>query len=124
MARSGATVRISGIERLKGRLEDLPEEIREALARAVKESAEAVQSDTKRDVRIDERGLIDNVDIRYDEDGLIATVGWFEDEHYYARYHEFGTRRFPAQPALHPALEAERSRYRARLTEEVRRVLR
>lgn len=124
MARSGMTVEILGAGRLRGQLEDLSDEIVEALKKAVKEAAEAVQSDTRRDVRKDSRNLHDKVDIKYEDSGLTAKVGWFDDSDYYARYHEVGTRRFAAQPALGPALEAERGRYRARLTEEVRKVLR
>jgi HK97 gp10 family phage protein len=125
MARRGrATVTITGLERLRGRLEDLPDDIKQALVKAVKESAEAVRDDTKRGVRVGEGTLRDNVGIDYQEDGLVATVGWHDDEHYYATFHEHGTRKFPAQPALGPALERERRNYRARLTEEVRRALR
>jgi HK97 gp10 family phage protein len=122
--RGRVTVRITGRDRLRHRLEDLPDEIRQALAKGVQESAEAVRDDTKRGVRVDTGNLRDNVGIEYEEDGLVATVGWHEDPEYYAVFHERGTRRFPAQPALAPALERERTRYRARLTAEVRAVLR
>ncbi|WP_329545567.1 hypothetical protein OG548_14410 [Streptomyces sp. NBC_01356] len=118
------TVRITGVDRLRGRLEDLPEEIREALKKGVQESSEAVRDDTKGGVRVGEGTLRDNVGIDYQQDGLVSTVGWHDDEHYYAAFHERGTRRFPAQPALGPALERERSLYAARLTAEVRKALR
>ncbi|MEU0584586.1 HK97-gp10 family putative phage morphogenesis protein [Streptomyces sp. NPDC006132] len=125
MARRGrVTVRITGRDRLRQRLEDLPEEIGEALKKGVRESAEAVRDDTKRGVRVGEGTLRDNVGIEYEDDGLAATVGWHNDEHYYAAFHERGTRRFPAQPALGPALEREHTQYRARLTAEVRAALR
>ncbi|MFD9445511.1 HK97-gp10 family putative phage morphogenesis protein [Streptomyces sp. NPDC060006] len=118
------TVRITGIDRLRARLEDLPEEIKEALKKGVKESSEAVRDDTRDGVRVGEGTLRDNVGIDYQEDGLVSTVGWHDDEHYYAAFHERGTRRFPAQPALGPALERERGRYAARLSAEVRKALR
>ncbi|GEC02954.1 hypothetical protein SSP24_06090 [Streptomyces spinoverrucosus] len=125
MARRGrVTVRVSGRDRLRRRLEDLPEDIGQALRKGVRESAEAVRDDTKRGVRVDTGNLRDNVGIEYEEDGLVATVGWHEDSEYYAVFHERGTRSIPAQPALGPALERERARYRARLTAEVRAVLR
>ncbi|MFC8276254.1 HK97-gp10 family putative phage morphogenesis protein [Streptomyces sp. NPDC057271] len=124
MARSGMTVQILGADRLAAQLEDLGEDIITALKKAVKESAEAVKSDTQRDVAKDSRNLHDKVDITYKDHDLTALVGWHNDSEYYARFLEYGTRRFQAQPALRPALEAERGRYRARLTEEVRRVLR
>ncbi|MBK5994909.1 HK97-gp10 family putative phage morphogenesis protein [Streptomyces microflavus] len=125
MARSGMTVEILGTSRLRGRLEDLSDEIVQALQKAVKESAEAVASDTRRDVAKDSHNLERKVDIKYDPGhGLNATVGWHDPEDYYARFLEVGTRRAPAQPALGPALEAERARYRGRLTEAVRQALR
>jgi HK97 gp10 family phage protein len=118
------SVKILGTARLRGQLEDLSDEIVAALQKAVKEAAESVQSDTRRDVRKDSRNLHDKVDIKYEDSGLTAKVGWFDPEDYYARFHEVGTRRFEAQPALLPALEAERHRYQARLTDEVRKALR
>lgn len=129
MARGRAHVTITGLARLRGRLEDLPDDIKQALAKGVKESAEAVRDDVELNVPVDVSGrdshhLKDTVDIRYREDDLVADVGWFEQEDYYAFFVERGTRNQPAQPTLHPALERERGRYQARLTEEVRRALR
>ncbi|MFE9737340.1 HK97-gp10 family putative phage morphogenesis protein [Streptomyces sp. NPDC006477] len=123
-ARVRTTVRINGIARLRQRLEALPEEIIDGLRRGVEASAEAVRDETARTVPVASGNLQGMVDIRYEADGLVANVGWFENEEYYAAFVELGTRRRPATPSLHPALEAERTRYRARLTEEVRRALR
>lgn len=127
MARS--RVRVTGLPRLKQRLQGLPDEIRDSVVEAVKEAAEAVRDDVKRNVPVDTRGgdshhLKDAVDIRFREGGLVAEVGWFGPENSYATYVEFGTRRRPAQPSLYPALERERGRFASRLTEEVRRALR
>ncbi|MFJ9885934.1 HK97-gp10 family putative phage morphogenesis protein [Streptomyces sp. NPDC091287] len=124
MARSGITVEIQGAARLRGRLEELDDAIVQALKKAVKEAAEAVKADTQRDVAKDSGNLQEKVDIKYDDDGLTARVGWHDPEDFYAHFLEAGTRRAPAQPALGPALEAERGRYQGRLTEEVRRALR
>lgn len=124
MARTGMTVEILGADRLRTQLEDLGEDIIAALQKAVKESAEAVKADTQRDVAKDTRHLHDTVDIKYKDDDLTAVVGWHNDTEFYARFLEYGTRRITARPALRPALEAERGRYKARLTEEVRRALR
>lgn len=125
MARRGrAHVTVTGIARLRGRLEDLPGEIRAALAEGVKASAEAVRDDVERTVARDSGNLAEKVGIRYREEGLVADVGWFDPEDHYAVFVEYGTRSQPAQPSLHPALEAERPRYRGRLSDEVRQVLR
>lgn len=124
MARGRAHVTITGLARLRERLEDLPEEIKQALAAAVQESAQAVRDDVKHNVPVDSGRLQREVKVRPQEDGLVAEVGWFDPEEYYARYVEYGTRRVPAQPTLRPALERERAQYARRLTEEVRAVLR
>ncbi|MCZ7414315.1 HK97-gp10 family putative phage morphogenesis protein [Streptomyces sp. WMMC897] len=124
MPRRGVTVQITGRQRLMRRLEELEPELREALQDAVKESAENVAADTRRGVRVDTGNLRAKVAIRYEDDGLVADVGWHEDPEYYARYHELGTRRFPAQPALAPALERERAVATRRLSAAVRSVLR
>ncbi|WP_432193812.1 HK97-gp10 family putative phage morphogenesis protein [Streptomyces sp. bgisy027] len=129
MARGRSHVTITGLARLRQRLEDLPDELKQALAKGVKESAEAVRDDVKRNVPVDTSGrdnrhLKDTVDIRYRDDDLVADVGWFDQQDFYAVFVERGTRRQAAQPTLHPALERERGQYRARLTEEVRRALR
>ena len=124
-----ARVRVNGLSRLKQRLQDMPDQIKESMVEAVKESAEAVRDDVKRNVPVDTRGgdshhLKDAVDIRYREGGLVADVGWFGPQNSYATYVEFGTRSRPAQPSLYAALERERGRFAARLTDEVRRALR
>ncbi|CAM5626641.1 hypothetical protein SMICM304S_06791 [Streptomyces microflavus] len=83
MSRSGMTVEILGASRLRGRLEDLSDEIVQALQKAVKKSAEAVASDTRRDVAKNMGNT--EVDIKYTgEQDLNATVGWHDPEDYYA----------------------------------------
>lgn len=129
MGRGRATVTVNGIARLKRRLEDLPDEIRQALAKGVEKSAEAIAEDVSRNVPVDTSGrdshhLKDTVDVRYREDGLIAEIGWFDQQDYYAAFVEYGTRSQPAQPSLHPALQRERGKYASRLTDEVRKALR
>lgn len=124
MTRRGMTVEIQGISRLRDQLEDVDAEILDAIKKALKESAESVTADTKRDVAKASGNLQEKVEPRYQDDDFTATVGWHEPEEYYARFLETGTRRRAAQPALGPALETERGRYRGRLTEEVRRALR
>lgn len=120
----GGSVRVTGLERLQGQIDELPEHVRVGLTRAVRESAEAIQGDTQANVRVDEGSLRAGVEIQYSQEGLIADVGWFDRRLFYAVFHEFGTRRFSAQPALGPALDRERRNHRARLTAEVRRALR
>jgi HK97 gp10 family phage protein len=116
------TVRVTGIEALAKRLDELPEEIKEALRRAVKDGAESVKKDTQQAVRVDTGNLREKVDITYSESGLTAQVGWTDaDTARYAALHEHGTRKITANPALGPALEVERGRILTRITDEVRR---
>lgn len=121
--RSGLTVRIEGLERLRARLEELPAEVTAALQRAVKESAEDVRRETLLNVRKDSGQLQRDLDIRYGAGGLRAEVGWFKREDYYAHFHEFGTRSIPARPALGPAIEGERGRIRDRISAELKKEL-
>lgn len=117
------TVHIQGLDELRRRLGDLPEEIKEALRKAVKDAALEVKNDTLRQVPIRSGNLLNSVDIRYEDGGMKAKVGWFDQKDYYANYVEFGTRRTRAQPSLGPASELERRRYVERITEAVRRHL-
>ncbi|MCY0961572.1 HK97-gp10 family putative phage morphogenesis protein [Streptomyces sp. H27-H5] len=119
------TVRVVGLERLAQRLDELPEEIKQALVRAVKESAESVKKDVQSTVRLDTGNLREKVDITYKDGGLTAVIGWNDaDTARYAVVHEFGNRRISARPALGPALEIERTRIEARIRDEVRRAVR
>lgn len=122
-ARSGITIEIEGLDRLRERLEQLPEAIKAALLRAVKESAEDIKRETLLNVRHNTGNLQRELDIRYKSGGLRAEVGWFNRPDYYAAFNEFGTKSIPAKPALGPAVEAERGKIRERLSEELRREL-
>lgn len=117
------TVQLHGMDQLRRRLGGLPDEIREALRKAVKDAALEVKNDTLRDVPILSGNLLNSLEIRYADGGLRAKVGWFKDDDYYARYVEFGTRGIPAKPSLGPAAEQERRRYVERIRDAVRRSL-
>lgn len=120
----GATVRIVGIRQLRERLEELAPQLVEASKRTVEASGEAIRDETRRNVRVATGNLRDKVAITYSSNHLKASVGWKDRADWYAAVHEFGTQSIPAQPALGPALEAERARFEARLRAEVERILR
>ena len=122
-ARSGITVRIEGLDRLRDHLDQLPEEILTALRTAVRESAEDVQRETLLNVRKDTGNLQRKLKIRYEKDGLRAEVGWFDRDDYYASFQEHGTKSITALPALGPAIEAERGRIGKRISQEIRQEL-
>lgn len=111
---------MQGIEQLRDGLEELPDEIKAALRRAVREAAEAMRDDVQATVRKDTGNLHDSVAIRYSDEDLRAEIGWRDRNDRYATYHEFGTSRIPARPALGPAAAAERQRIVGRIRELIR----
>jgi HK97 gp10 family phage protein len=115
--------RIAGLKELRGRLEDLGDELLDACKAAIEESAEAVQEQTERTVPVDQGRLKQTVRIRYRDGKLTALVGWFDKDTYYATFVEHGTVSQSAQPSLHPALEAERSKLVDRVRAHVRRAV-
>lgn len=121
--RSPVQFRVVGMDSLREKLTDLAPKLLEASQAAVTSSAEAVRDQTKTTVRVNTGNLRDSVDIHYANAGLSAKVGWKDRSDWYATAHEFGTQRITAQPALGPALEAERARFESRLRVEVRRIL-
>lgn len=123
MPRGSVTVDIQGMPQLRRRLQDLPDELIDACKRAIRAGAEQVKKETEEAVPVDTGRLRRTVRIRYSEGGLTADVGWWDQESYYATFVEHGTRSMPAQPSLHPALEAERPRLPRRVREEVRKAV-
>lgn len=119
----GITVDISGLRQARGRLEDLPGELKDACRRAIKDGAEAVKETTETLVPVDTGHLSRNVRVRLRERGLSADVGWFDKKSYYAAFIEHGTESIRAEPSLGPALEEERPRLPARIRAEIRRLV-
>ncbi|MFI2367302.1 HK97-gp10 family putative phage morphogenesis protein [Streptomyces sp. NPDC018833] len=117
------TVSIEGLDRLADQLEELETSIRHACFRAVKEASEAVVADVKAKVRVDSHNLQNSVKARYRNNEVLAEVGWWDADDQYAIYHEFGTKKMPANPSLGPALEQERTKIGDRIKAEVKKVL-
>jgi HK97 gp10 family phage protein len=117
-------MRIVGMNSLRQELADMAPAIRAACFRALQQSAEAVVAGTKDNVRVNSGNLRESVRARYRNNQVRAEVGWWDRDDLYAFYHEHGTKKFPPQPALGPALEAERNRLGGRIQTEVRKVLR
>ncbi|MEV4672167.1 HK97-gp10 family putative phage morphogenesis protein [Actinomadura sp. NPDC049382] len=116
-------VTIEGLDELHRRLEEVGEQIREAAGKAIKDSAEAVRDDAREQVRVDTGRMKRGLKAFVKKADLSAEVGWRDPDLYYAKFHEFGTTRIPANPALTAAAEAERSRLPDRITEDVRRAI-
>jgi len=120
---SSITVEVVGTGRLREQLADLRTDIRQAAFLALKEGAQAVVDDTKSKVARDTGNLRDSVNARYHNNQLLAEIGWWDLDDRYAYWQEFGTRRRPANPALVPALEAERAKIGDRINSKVGAVL-
>jgi HK97 gp10 family phage protein len=117
------SVNLQGLDQLREKLAELAPGLIEAARKTVKESAEAVRDETKRDVVVDSGNLRDSADIQYEDEGLRAEIGWRDRDDWYASLREYGTRRRSAVPVLGPALEKERAKIEDRLKANVREVL-
>ena len=117
------TVEVIGTDQLRSQLNDLRGDIRQAAFLALKEGAQAVVDDTKAKVARDTGNLAESVNARYRNEQLLAEIGWWDLDDLYAHWQEVGTRRRPANPALVPALEAERAKIGDRINSKERAVL-
>jgi len=117
------TVEVIGTGRLRSQLNDLRTDIRQAAFHALREGAEAIVADTKSKVARDTGNLAESVNARYRNERLLAEIGWWDLDDMYAIFQEHGTRRRPANPALVPALEAERVKIGDRINSKVGAVL-
>lgn len=114
---------IQGMGALEKRMDQLSDEIRDAAHEAIVEGAEQIRDDTSANVRHDSGDLSEGVEARYEDDGLTAQVGWFDDDLYYAEFAEGGTSRFPPQPSLEPAHEAEMERLPKRIEDKLQQAI-
>lgn len=100
----------------------LPGRVGDAVRRAVRASAEAVEADAAPNVPERTGHLKGELDIQYENGGLVARVGYTDAQ--YGWFTEFGTSTMPAQPALIPAAERERPKLPDRARDELARELR
>ena len=117
------TVEVIGTDRLRSQLNDLRTDIRLAAFEALREAARAIVEDTKGKVAKDTGNLQESVNARFHNNQLLAEIGWWDLDDLYAYWQELGTRRRPPNPALVPALEAERAKIGDRINSKVGAVL-
>nr|WP_246361138.1 HK97-gp10 family putative phage morphogenesis protein [Haloechinothrix aidingensis] len=99
-------VSIDGVDRLKGKLDELPPAVRTALESAIASETQAVADDMRDTAPRGETGeLIDSIESRVD--GLTGTVAATAT---HAIWVEFGTSKMAAQPFAAPAVEGSRTR--------------
>ena len=112
-------VEVDGLDRLQRRLDQLPDEIRQAAEQAVADEVDAVASDMRENAPVASGELRDSIE--GEVDGLSGTV---RARARHAVFVEHGTSSTPEQPFAQPAAEVSRRRFPRRLPEAVRRELR
>jgi HK97 gp10 family phage protein len=114
-------VTVIGLGQLRRELGDLDDEIHAAALKAVEESARAVQSEARDQIRVRTGRARRELKVRVRAADLFADVGWSDPDVYYVKFLEYGTSSITADPVLTRAAEAERRRFPGRVTQEVRR---
>lgn len=112
------TVTVEGMDRLRSRLMDLPDQMRKGAERAVAEETEEVAQDMRDSVPIDTGAL---------RDGMQAEVDGLAGRAVSTAAHSFavegGTSKMPARPFAQPAAERSRVRFPDRVSAAVREEL-
>jgi len=122
--RSRQTVTIDGLQELRRRLREVPDEVKDGARDAINEGAEAIRRDVERNVRVDTGRAREAVRVFSGwAFGLAADVGWKDPDVYYMKFNEFGTESIAADPVLTRAAEEERHRFPGRVGDSVRREL-
>jgi HK97 gp10 family phage protein len=112
------TVTVEGLDRLRSRLEKLPDEMRKGAEKAVRDETEEVAQDMRDSVPVDTGALRDGM--QAESDGLsgkatsTAAHSWVV---------EAGSSKMPARPFAQPAAERSRVRFPDRVSAAVREEL-
>lgn len=113
--RPRVTIRVEGLERLRGKLEKLPDQMRKGAESAVAEETEVVTQDMRDTAPVDTGALVEGM--QAEVDGLrgqaASTAG-----HSWAV--EGGTSKMPARPFAQPAAERSRGRFPGKVSEAIR----
>jgi HK97 gp10 family phage protein len=115
---NGLRIKVSGLDRVMGRLDDLPEQMRKGAEKAVADETEEVTQDMRDSVPVDTGAL---------RDGMQSEVDGLRGQAVSTAAHSFavegGTSRQPAQPFAQPAAERSRVRFPDRVSAAVREEL-
>lgn len=110
-------INIRGIEDLERKLRKLPDVVRTAGGRAVKDETEETRDDMKRGAAVDTGDLRDSIQAEYNAKKLqgraVATAA-------HAGFVEHGTDDTAAQPFAQPAAERARRRFPDRVRTEIK----
>lgn len=115
------TVSTKGLDKLRKRLKELSEEVREGALAAVTEAGEAVADDMESRVPVDTGDLRAAIRSEVNKGNLVAEVGPRGRDVYYGYFVEFGTSSRAATPFAGPAHAAERKRFPKRMKKHVGR---
>ena len=110
---------IQGLDKLKAKLNAMPNETRTAIKTALNESADELLDFQRRLVPIDEGDLRDSLIKREGKHDLAVEVAAGGRNAFYARFVEFGTVKRAAQPFFFPAYRALRRKLRGRISRAV-----
>jgi HK97 gp10 family phage protein len=115
MVRPEMSVKVVGLDRLRDKLAELPEDIRRGAEAAVAATVDAVADLAREAAPIGETGELRD-SIQGEVSGLSGTVGATAD---YASFVEFGTSKMSERPYLWPAGEQGRKILAEQLAEHV-----
>ena len=111
----GLRIKVNGLDRVTGRLDELPEQMRKGAERAVADETHEVTEDMRGSVPVDTGAL---------RDGMQAEVDGLKGQAVSTAKHSFavegGTSRQVAQPFAQPAAERSRVRFPDRVSEAIR----
>jgi HK97 gp10 family phage protein len=116
--RAKVTITVEGMDRLRSRLEKLPDQMRAGAEKAVRDETEEVEQDMRDSVPVDTGALRDGMQAEVDGLSGKATS---TAPHSWAV--EGGTSRMPARPFAQPAAERSRVRFPDRVNAAVREEL-
>lgn len=118
MARARVTIRVDGLDKVLGRLEQLPERMRRGAERAVADEVGDIAQDMRDTAPVDTGALV--AGIVEEVDGLTGRAVSTADHSWAV---EGGTSRMPARPFALPAAEKSRGRFPERVSAAVREEL-
>lgn len=130
--------RVEGLDRLRKKLNAIPEISRQEIRKALEKSAEEIVALAKSLVPVATGELRDSIGWTWGDapsgsmvlaeasgpDDLKITVFAGNSEAFYARWVEFGTTKMQHQPFFYPAYRALRKRVRGRITRATRKAAR
>jgi len=115
---SRVTIKVDGLDALRGKLAQLPDQMRKGAERAISDEVEEIAQDMRDSVPVDTGALQGG--IQAESEGLTGKAVSTADHSWAV---EGGTSRMPARPFAQPAAERSRTRFPERVSAAVREEL-